>query len=150
MLNCMKTSIWKYADLSWETLARLKKWFRQDIAREGFTLDNFNNNIKVIEVKNSVNQTIALCPIEKCFIVQQIVNPQATVIEIGYAGDFVDRELARLAQSEGMDRFLIAVPSSYPTQPDEVWVRVISRRVPQNLAMQCGDCTSHSHTALSN
>lgn len=150
MLNCMKTSIWKYADLSWETLAKLKAWFRPDIAREGFTLENLNNSIKVVEVKNSVNQTVALCPIERCFIVQQIVNPESTVIESGRAGDFADQALARLAQSEGMDRFLIAVPSSYPTQPDEVWVRVISRRVPQIAAMQSVDFTSQAHAARSN
>jgi hypothetical protein len=150
MLNSMKTSIWKYADLSWDTLSKLKAWFRPDIAREGFTLENLNNSIKVVEVKNSVNQTVALCPIERCFIVQQIVNPQATLIETGRAGDFVDQQLERLAQSEGMERFLIALPSSYPSQPDEVWVRVISRQVPQIAAMQSIDGAAQAHSALNN
>ncbi len=112
MLSSMKTTIFKFADLSWPTLANIKKWFRQDIARPGFTLENFSNNpsMKVVQVENSVGQTIALCPIEPCFLVSQLINPEATIIETGVAGDLAPIVLLQdMAQQEGMTRFLIVV-----------------------------------------
>ncbi|HEX3642350.1 MAG TPA: hypothetical protein VHV10_13750 [Ktedonobacteraceae bacterium] len=147
----MKTSIFKFADLSWESLTKIKKWFRQDIVRDGFSLQSFNNNpsLKVVEVTNSVGQTIAFCPIEPCFVVNQIVNPQATTIEACVAGDNADRALARLAQQEGITRFLIICPPDYPSQPDERWVRIIERKVSQVAAMQSVDC-AQSTTAYIN
>ena len=152
MLSNMKTSIFKLSDLSWDSLTKIKKWFRQDIVRSGFTLQSFNNNpsLKVVEVQNSVGQTIVFCPIEPCFVVNQIVNPKATTIEACAAGDKADHALALLAQREGITRFLIICPTDYPTQPDERWVRIIERKVPQLAAMQSVDCASQSTTAYIN
>jgi hypothetical protein len=152
MLSNMKTSIFKFADLSWDSLAKIKKWFRQDIVRDGFNLQSFRNNpsLKVVEVHNSVGETIALFPIEPCFVVNQIVNPQATPIEASVAGDNADRALAKLAQQEGITRFLIICPTNSPTQPDERWVRIIERTVPQVTATQSVDCAKQSTTAYIN
>jgi hypothetical protein len=152
MLSNMKTSIFTLADLSWDTLAKIKRWFRPDITRHGFALQSFDNNasLKVVEVHNSVGQTVALCPIEPCFLVNMILNPEATRIEIGVAGNNVDRGLELIAQQEGMTRFLIVCPPDYPSQPDEKWVRVVERQVPQVAAMQCTNHPSQPHTALSN
>ena len=148
MLSNMKTTIFKFADLSWSALANIKSWFRQDIARAGFTLENFSNNpsMKVVQVENSVGQTIALCPIEPCFLVSQLINPEATIVETGVAGDYADRALARYAQQEGMTRFLIVCPPDYPSQADEKWVRIIERKVPLAAIHSVG-CATKSTAA---
>jgi hypothetical protein len=72
----MKVSILKLSDMSWAALANIKRWFRQDFARDGFSLESFNNNpsMKIVQVENSVGQTITLCPIEPCFLVSQLVQ----------------------------------------------------------------------------
>jgi hypothetical protein len=152
MLNNMNTRIFKMADLSWDAMVKIKRWFRPDVVRETLTLDSLSNNpsLKVAEVTNSVGQTVSFCVIEPTFVVSPIVNPKATVIETGKAGDFADRALTSMAQHEGMTRFLIVCPPDYPSQPDERWVRIIERKVPNISAMQCADRTPQPHTALSN
>lgn len=152
MLNCMNARIFKICDLSWDALAKIKRWFRPDVVRETLTLENLSNNpsLKVAEVKNSVGQTVSFYVIEPTFVVSPIASPDATVIETGITGDCADRAVASIAQHEGMARFLICVPPEYPSQPGERWIRVIERKVPQIAVMQSVDCAAQSTTVSIN
>lgn len=146
-----KTSIFKVCDLSWSALASIKSWFRQDIVRDGFNLESFDNpSLKVVEVKNPTGQTVAICPVETCFLVNQIINPKANPIEAQQAGNCVDAQLAWMAQKDGATRFLIVVPNNIPTQPDEKWIRIIERKVPKIATMQSVDCAAQLTSAYIN
>src|SRR5579864_8147956 len=138
MLSTLKTSIWRYCDLSWSSLAKIKSWFRPDTVRDGFKLQSVADNLslRIVQVDNSVGQTVSFNLIEPCFLVNHIVNPQATPTETQFAGDWADAALARMAQREGVTHFLIVVPSNFPSHPDEQWIRIIPRNVPQIAAMQ--------------
>jgi hypothetical protein len=134
----MLARIFKYSDLSWSALTQIKRWFNRSAAREGFTLDSFNNNpsLRVAQAVNSVGQTVCLTPIESCYLVgAYIFNPDATSVEIPLAGDAIDRELACLAQREGVSKFLIALPNSHPSESGEKWIRVVQREVKQPVVM---------------
>jgi hypothetical protein len=86
----------------------------------------------IAKATNSVGQTVCIAPIEKCFVIgAYLVNPEATGPEVSLAGNICDAEIARLAQREGVKRFLIAIPDSRPSEPGEFWIRVVSREVPQ-------------------
>jgi hypothetical protein len=144
--------IFKYSDLSWQALTQIKRWFNRSAARDGFTLDSFNNNpsLRVAQAVNSVGQTVCLTPIEVCYVVGAIIhNPAATSVEMPLAGDAIDREIARLAQSEGITKFLIAVPDCQPSEPGEKWIRVVQREVQQPIVMGGVSCT-RSTTAYLN
>ena len=128
----MRARIFKFADLSWKDLTNIKRWFRQDQARYGFSLENFNPSMRVAKAENSVGQTICMTPIEVCYVVSAYIqNPEATSVEVPKAGDEIDRQLAFLGQREGVTKFLIALPDSHPSQPGEKWIRVVEREVPQ-------------------
>src|SRR6266699_681830 len=62
----MFAKIFKYSDLSWKDLTNIKRWFRQDASRNGFSLESFNPSIRVAQALNSAGQTICLTPIESC------------------------------------------------------------------------------------
>jgi hypothetical protein len=130
----MLARIFKYCELSWSDLCNIKRWFQPSAAREGFTLDSLNPSMKVAKVVNSVGQTLAFCPIESCYLVGAFIqNPEATSVEIGRGGDFIDLEIAKLAQREGVSKFVIVLPTSVPSQPGERWIRIIERQVPQPI-----------------
>ena len=133
----MLARIFKYSDLSWSALTQIKSWFQRSSAREGFTLERFNNpSLRVAQAVNSVGQTICLTPIESCYVIgAYITNPEATSVELPQAGDAVDREIERLAQREGVTKFLIAIPDCRPSEPGEKWIRVVEREVPQPVVM---------------
>ena len=143
--------IFKYSDLSWSALTQIKSWFQRSSAREGFTLESFNNNpsMRVAQAVNSVGQTICLTPIESCYLVGAYIhNPEATSVEIPLAGDAIDRELASLAQREGVTKFLIALPDSHPSEPGEKWIRVVQREVLQPVVMGGVSCARASTAYL--
>ena len=132
----MLARIFRYSDLSWLALTQIKSWFRSSAAREGFTLQNLANNpsMHIAQAVNSVGQTLAFCPIESCYLVGAFIqNPEATSVEIGRGGDFIDSEIAKLAQREGVSKFLIVLPTGVPNQPGEHWLRVVERQVPQPI-----------------
>ena len=145
----VKATVLKYSELSWSALTQIKAWFQRSPARNGFTLENFANNpsLKVAQAVNSVGQTIILTPIEPCYIIGAFLqDPDATSVEMRRGCDSIDVEIARLAQREGITKFLIAIPDSHPSQPGERCVRVIERVVPQIAAVQVG-CHTQSATA---
>jgi hypothetical protein len=127
----MRARIFKYADLSWKDLTNIKRWFTREEARDGFTLDSFNNLfVRVAKAENSVGQTICLTPIESCYVVGAFIqNPEATSIAMQRACDSIDVEIACLAQREGVTKFLIALPPHLPSEPGEKWIRVVQREV---------------------
>jgi hypothetical protein len=128
----MLARIFKYSDLSWKDLTNIKRWFTRDEARHGFTLESFNPSMHVAKAENSVGQTTLLTPIESCYVVGAYIrNPDATGPELSLAGNTLDVELTRLAQREGVTKFLIALPDSRPSEPGEKWIRVVEREVPQ-------------------
>ena len=132
----MVSRIFKFCELSWHDLCNIKRWFQRSAAREGFTLESFNPSIRVAKAENSVGQTICLTPIEVCYVVGAYIhNPAATSVETPQAGDAIDVEIARLAQREGVTRFLMAIPDSQPSEPGEKWIRVVEREVPQPVVM---------------
>jgi len=132
----MLARIFKYSDLSWKDLTNIKRWFQRSAARYGFTLESFNPSMRVAKAVNSVGQTVMLTSIEHCYLVgAYIQNPEATSVEIPQAGNSIDDELARLAQREGVTKFLIALPDSHPSQPGERWIRVVEREVQQPVVM---------------
>jgi|SRR6267154_4356466 len=144
--------IFKYSDLSWQALTQIKRWFNRSATREGFTLDSFNNNpsLRVAQAVNSVGQTICLTPIEVCYVVGAFIhNPESTSVEISQAGDALDLEISRLAQREGVTKFLIAIPDCQPSEPGEKWIRVVPREVQQPVVMGGVSCT-RSTTAYLN
>ena len=127
----MRCRIFKFCELSWNTLTQLKRWF--SAARDGFTLQNFEPGMKVAEAVNSAGQVVLLCPIEPVWMVSAYVrNPAAPSAELQQAGNAIDRELARLAAREGVARFLITIPDAgRPSEPGERYIRVVERRIPQ-------------------
>ena len=140
----MLARIFKLSELSWRDLCDVKKWFRRDTTREGFTLESLEPSLKIAKATNSVGQTLAFCPIEPTYLVGAFVqNPEATSVEIGKAGDFIDGEIARLAQREGVTKYLIVLPTDVPSQRGERWIRVIERSVPQPIV---SGGVSHMHT----
>jgi hypothetical protein len=146
----MLARIFKYSDLSWHDLCNIKRWFQRSAAREGFTLDSLTPSMKVAKVVNSVGQTLAFCPIESCYLVGAFIqNPEATSVEIGRGGDFIDSEIAKLAQREGVRKFVIVLPTSVPSQPGERWIRIIERQVPQPV-FTGGGVQSQTTTASTN
>ena len=146
--NTIKATLLKYHDLSWNTLTEIKKWFGQSSrSRDGFTMDSFVNNrkLQVATATNSVGQNIAHCLIEPCYMFSAyVLNPEATEIEQRRAGDVIDGALAHLAQKEGVQKLLLLLPDSYPSQPEEKWVRIVERQVPQIAAIQGMGCNTHS------
>ena len=147
----MLARIFKYSDLSWKDLTNIKRWFRRDAARNGFSLESFNNpSLRVAQAVNSVGQTICLTPIESCYLVGAYIhNPEATSVEIPQAGDSIDLELSRLAQREGITKFLIALPDSHPSEQGERWIRIVERQVPQPVVMG-GVSSTQANTAQVN
>jgi hypothetical protein len=144
----MLSQIFRVCELSWDDLRNIKRWFRRDEAREGFTLESFANNptMRVAKATNAIGQTIVLCPIEPCYIIGAFLrNPDATGPELPLAGDCIDMELSKLAQREGVNKFLIAIPDSRPSEPGEKWIRVIERTVPQPVVT--GGVTREQATA---
>jgi hypothetical protein len=133
----LKATVLKYCELSWHDLRNIKRWFKREEARDGFTLESFSHpSLRVAKAENSVGQTICLTPIESCYVVgAYITNPEATSVELTRVGDSIDRELERIARREGVAKFLIALPDSRPSEPGEKWIRVIEREVPQSVLM---------------
>jgi hypothetical protein len=126
----MFARIFKYADLSWKDLTNVKRWFQRAQARHGFTFENFNPSMRLAKAENSIGQTITLTPIEICYVVgAYICNPDATSVEIRQAGDSIDVEVMRMAQREGVQRVLVALPDSHATEAGEFWIRVVERNV---------------------
>jgi hypothetical protein len=146
----MRARIFKYCELSWSDLCSIKRWFQRSAAREGFTFDRLNSSMKVAKAVNSVGQTLAFCPIESCYLVSAFIqNPEATSVEIGRGGDFIDLEIAKLAQREGVSKFVIVLPTSVPSQPGERWIRIVERQVPQPI-LTGGVSQSQTTTVSSN
>jgi hypothetical protein len=128
--------IFRYSDLSWKDLTNIKRWFKRDEARNGFSLDSFNPSIRVARVENSVGQTVCFTAIENCYVVGAYIhNPCATSGELGRGGDAVDCAVSTLAQREGVSKFLIALPDHFPSEPGEKWIRVVEREVQQSVIM---------------
>jgi hypothetical protein len=146
----MRARIFKYCELSWSDLCNIKRWFQHSVAREGFSLHSLNPSMKVAKAVNSVGQTLGFYPIESCYLLGAIIqNPDATDVEIGSGGDFIDSEIAKLAQREGVSKFVIALPTSVPSEPGERWIRIVERQVPQPI-LTGGVSPSQTTTVSSN
>jgi hypothetical protein len=52
------------------------------------------------------------------------------------AGNALDTALSHQAQMDGVTKLLMVLPHSHPSVPDERWVRIIEKKVPQIAAIQ--------------
>ena len=135
----LKATLLRYCDLSWKSLTEIKSWFKRSGARDGFNVESFNNpKLQVISATNEDGQTVAHCLVESCYLFSAyLTNPEFKgEPEQQQAGNVIDGALAHLAQREGITKLLIVLPDSFPSQPEERWVRTVERKVPQIAAIQ--------------
>jgi hypothetical protein len=136
----MQSRMFRFHDLSWEARTLIKKWMAAPrVLRDGFSAKNFDNpNLRVIQVNNSVGQTVAFGAVETAFMLSAyLLNPEATDQEYHFGGQEVDCEIAKWARMDGVRRMLYVTPQShYSHQPDEKLIRIVEREFPQNLVMR--------------
>jgi hypothetical protein len=131
MLNNIKVRLFKYSEMSLSALTQFKAW----INRNEFDLESFGaSSLRVATAKNASNRAICHVPIETVFLVSSsAVNPKTTEVEARVAGDIIDSYIEREGQQAGIRKCLIVVPPCQPSFPEERWIRVIERSIPQTI-----------------
>jgi|HubBroStandDraft_6_1064221.scaffolds.fasta_scaffold140617_2 hypothetical protein len=132
MLNNIKAKLFRLWEMSWADLTWLKAW----AAFSNFDLENINSlSAKFAVATDADGGTLCITPIEqvylvRCFAVRRNVSPE----EACFAGDIMDAEIARQAEMNGISRLIIEVPACHPSLPDEKWIRIVERKIPQSIA----------------
>jgi hypothetical protein len=131
MLNNIKARLFRYSEMSLTALSQFKAW----INRGEFDLDNFNaSSLRVFTAKNGANRVICHTPLETVFLISSsALNPLATEVEAQAAGDLIDSHIESEGQKAGISKCLIVVPPCQPSFPEERWIRVIERSIPQTI-----------------
>jgi len=147
----IKASLLRYCEMSWPSLALLKRWMKLAASFNGFDLDGFSNpSLKIAQATDADDQPICFCPVETVFLVSAYaVSPAATQAEARKAGDALDALIARQATMSGVSKMLIVVPRDHPELEGE-WkeVRIYERKI-QPTVMQ-GGCHTSSPVAYLN
>lgn len=135
-----RAKLMRYCDLSWSALTEIKSWLKRSRGlRDGFTVESFSNpKLQVISATNEDGQTMAHCLIEPAYLFSAyLVHPDLKdIAEQTDVGNAVDAALSHQAQKDGVTRLLMVLPDSHRSEPDERWVRVIEKKVPQIAAIQ--------------
>ena len=139
-----RAKLMRYCDLSWKSLTEIKLWWKRSRGlRDGFDVESFNNpKLQVISATNEDGQTMVHCLIEPCYMFSAYLShpdfkgkPEQTD-----AGNAMDAALSHQAQMDGVTKLLMVLPHSHPSVPDERWVRIIEKKVPQIAAIQAMGC----------
>lgn len=130
----MLAHIFKYFDLPLSDITRLKKWSRQAASFCGFDLQNSDPSLRVATVTNSRGERVALCTIQKCYVVSHFaVSPSASPAEATAAGNCIDAEIECMGQREGIGKALILVQPNHPAASEgNDWqdLKVYERTIP--------------------
>jgi len=128
----MRATLLKLCEMSWASLAQLKRWMKHSASFNLFDVASFNNpNLQIAQAWNERGEVIALSPVENVLLVSAYaVNPTATQSEAQTAGDEIDAEIAAFAQRNGVSKMLLVVPADHPPLDGE-WkhVRVYERPI---------------------
>jgi flagellar biosynthesis component FlhA len=131
MIN-IRATISKYHELSWKTLTKLKSWMR--CSAPSFDVENLASPSTRIAVATDDGEIVAITPIETVYMISgYTVAPTATPEQKQQAGDLIEYQCRCLAQQAGVTRILMVLSENVPLQPDEKWLRVIYRQVPQSV-----------------
>ena len=136
----IKATLVRYADLSRSALIQITSWSR------GRGLNHNPSAVQVATAVNSNGETVCHCTIEPCYMLASAPNPLATKQERYLAGEVIEDALVSQAQLKGVSRMLIVLPDGFPSDPEERWIRIVEREVPQIAALQGVGCLVQSAT----
>jgi hypothetical protein len=149
-----RAKLMRYCDLSWSALTEIKSWLKRSRGlRDGFTVVSFNNpKLQVISATNEDGQTMVHCLIEPCYMFSAYLShpdlkdkPEETD-----AGNAIDAALYHQAQMDGVTRLLMVLPDSHRSEPNERWVRIVEKKVPQIATTQGVGCIAPSPAVFVN
>jgi hypothetical protein len=136
MFNSFKATIRKWASLPFEDVTKLLRW------SDGKSVDFSNSNLLIASAAKD-GQTVAYVAAEPTLIISNYaVAPQTTPSDASQIGDSMDAAFELEAKKIGADRFMIVLPEGVPHERDEVLLRVIFRKIPQNTTIKCNDGSS--------
>jgi hypothetical protein len=138
-----RAALLRYAELSRSALTQLMSWGR------GRGL-NHNPSTQVATATNANGEVVCHCTIEPCYMVASAPNPLASEQDRYLAGEVIEDALVSHAQLKGMSRMLIVVPDGFPSEPEERWIRIVERKVPQIAVMHGVGCFAPSPAAYIN
>lgn len=150
----MFARIFKMCEMSWAALTELKAWSKRSASFNGIDRETFTNpSLRIASATNSDGETVCYCPVETVFMVSAYaLKPTATPAEAHAAGDAIDAELEKMAQRNGVNKFLICVPDGCPALPEGEWkkVSVYERKIPQTVTMHGIGCSATSQATFIN
>ena len=128
MLTNFKVSLFRFCEVSWDSLKQLKAWMKLCPIRidgEGFS----NPRLQIVQVKDA-ERTICYGAIEPAYVLNLVAfNPQSTGIEQQWAGAYIENALEVQAAREGATKLFYVVPDNMPSIPGESFIRVVERRI---------------------
>ncbi len=121
-----KATIRKLAGLPFQDVTNLLTW------SDGKSDVEFGNGNLLVASAAKNGQTAGYLVAEPTLLVSHYtVSPETTLAEAGQIGDVIDAAFELEARKIGADRFMMVLPAGTPTQPDEICLRVIVRKIPQ-------------------
>jgi hypothetical protein len=123
--NGFKATIRRLVSLPFQDVTNLLTW------SDGKDVDFGNGNLLVASAAKNGKTTGYLVAEPTLLVSHYTVSPETTLAEAHQIGDVIDAAFEVEARKIGADRFMMVLPAEVPTQPDEICLRVIVRKIPQ-------------------
>jgi len=126
-----KATLQKLTELPWNKFKELFTWPSKGLIQAD------NPALKVARVTKEDGEVVLYATCERVLLVDSYVcNPHCVESEASQASVVLDTTIKSEAEQTGIARILIVLPDETPSVPDEKFIRVVERKVPQRITTQ--------------